>query len=166
MNNKLIKLSLFSVLMSMSSLNQAAESFYKWVDERGVTHYSQNPPEETSKVKPETVNVSTYVPRGADDAVKKSEQQRTEKIDTLKTNKNGKEGVTKTGDNAKKTDISKVKADYKEKCAAQQKNQEALTSRGDNVRITDANGEQRKMTSEELAQKRDETQRLIKAYCE
>lgn len=166
MNNKLIKLSLFSVLMSMSSLNQAAESFYKWVDERGVTHYSQNPPDENRKIKPETVNVSTYVPRGTDDAVKKSEQQRTEKMEALKTNKNGKEGVTKTGDNAKKPDTSKVKTDYKEKCAELKKNMEILTSRGDNVRIQDAKGEQRQMTSEELALKRDETQRSIKAFCE
>jgi hypothetical protein len=166
MNNKLITLSLFSVLMSMSSLNQAAESFYKWVDERGVTHYSQNPPDENRKIKPETVNVSTYVPRGTEDAAKKSEQQRSEKMESLKTNKNGKEGVTKVGDASKKPDVSKAKPEYKQKCAELKKNMEILTSRGDNVRMQDANGEQRQMTSEELALKRDETQRSIKAFCE
>ena len=40
---------------------------YKWVDERGMTHYSNNPPAETSRMKTEAVEqkISVYTPEKA-----------------------------------------------------------------------------------------------------
>lgn len=142
----------------LTSLSQAADEYYKWVDERGVTHYSQNLPDDKN-VKPETVNVSTFVPRDSGQAIQQLQQQRTEKAEAKK------EGVTKTGAKTK-VDVSKAPADYKAKCTTLKQDLAALTEKGNSIRLKEANGEVRKLTAEEVAKRTDETKREIKAYCE
>lgn len=159
MNKKLITMTFFSVLINAFTTAQASDEYYKWIDERGVTHYSQNQPDD-DKIKAEKVSVSTHIPRGSEKAISNLQQQRAEKVEEKKENK---EGVTKTGKSTK-VDVSKAPADYKEKCAAFK---EDLVKLGQNsVSIQDAKGEKRKMTSEEIAKRADETKRQIKAFCE
>lgn len=163
MNNKLT-ITAFSLLISLSSFSHATDSVYKWIDDRGITHYAESPPDDkNTKVRAQILNINTYVPRDSAAAIQKLEQQRTEKSEPTK--KESKEGIKKTGETAK-VDTSKAKAEYKDRCAQYKKDLDALTSKGDNVRIQEASGEQRRMTAEEISKKTDETQRNIKAFCE
>ncbi len=167
MNNKLITTSIFSILLQFTNLSYASDDsvIYKWVDSRGVTHYAESPPEDKDKIKAEMLNINRYVPRASAEAIKNLEQQRTERQEAQKVTKENKEGVKKTGETAK-VDTNKAKPEYKERCTQYKNDLEALTSKGDRVRIQDANGEQRRMTSEEIAKKVDETKRNIKGFCE
>ena len=158
MNKQLITI----VLLATFSLNtHAKEAFYKWVDDRGVTHYSQSPPDDNvkTKTKAETVTVSTHQPVGSEAAISNLEQKRSEAAKDL-----GKEGVKKTG--AKSTvDTSKAPADYKEKCIKLKQDAEQLAGKS-SVSVKDAKGEVRKLTDTEIAKMADETRRNIKAFCE
>ncbi|MCB1660072.1 MAG: DUF4124 domain-containing protein [Pseudomonadales bacterium] len=158
MNKKLITTIALSVLATAS---YAEDEYYKWVDERGVTHYSETLPDD-GKIKAQKINVSTFIPRGSEQAINNLQQQRAEKAEAHKENK---EGVSKTGSKAK-TDVSKASADYKEKCASLKQDLANLTEKGSRVSVKEADGSVRKMTAEEIAKRTDETKREITAYCQ
>ena len=159
MNKQLITI----VLLATFSLNtHAKEAFYKWVDDRGVTHYSQSPPEDNvkTKTKAETITVSTHQPVGSDTAISNLEQKRSEAI-----KEKSKEGVKKTG--AKSTpDVSKAPNQYKEECARLKQEAQDLAEKGNRFSVKDEKGELRKLTEEEVNKRIDKTQRNIKALCE
>lgn len=160
MNKQLITI----VLLATFSLNtHAKESFYKWVDDRGVTHYSQSPPEDNTKTKAkaETVTVSTHEPVGSDAAISNLEQKRSDHIkETI-----SKEGVKKTG--AKSApDVSQAPTQYKKECAQYKQEAQDLEEKGYRFSVKDDKGEVRKLTEEEVKIRIDKTQRNIKAYCE
>lgn len=165
MNKQLITI----VLLATFSLSaQAKENFYKWIDDKGVTHYSQSPPDDNSnnktKIKTETVSVSTHQPVGSEAAISNLEQKRSDTV-KAKAESDSKEGVKKTG--AKATpDVSKTPNQYKEKCAKLKQDAQDLSSKGSRVSVQDEKGAVKKLTEEEVAQKIDETKRNIKAYCE
>lgn len=157
-------LSIFTSAVLSASIVSADEdgAIYKWVDERGVTNYSETPPDaKGANAKAQSININRYVPRGSENAVKQLEQQRTEKVKAEKSAKENKEGVKKTG---KSADVSKAPADYKEKCASLKQNLEFLET--GNASVKEANGEVRKLSSEEVTKRTDETKREIKAYCQ
>ncbi len=160
MNKQLITL----VLLATFSLGaNAKESYYKWVDDKGVTHYSQSPPDVNSKTKTkaETITVSTRLPVGSEAAVAKHSDALQEKVK----NKESKEGVKKTG--AKATpDVSKAPNQYKEKCIKLKQDAQDLADKGSRISVQDEKGEVRKLTEEDVAKRLDETKRQIKAYCE
>lgn len=159
MNKQLITI----VLLATFSLStHAKENFYKWVDDRGVTHYSQSPPEDNvkTKTKAETVTVSTHQPVGSDAAISNLQQNRTEAVKEL-----GKEGVKKTGAKAA-PDVSKAPNQYKEECARLKQEVQDLTEKGNRISVKDDKGEVRKLTEEEVTKRLDKTQRSIKALCE
>ena len=161
MNKQLITIVL---LASFSLSTHAKENFYKWVDDRGVTHYSQSPPEDNvkTKTKAETVTVSTHQPVGSDAAISNLEQKRSAAV---KEKELGKEGITKTG--TKPTaDTSKVPDQYKEKCAILKQNAQYLSEKGGRVSVKDEKGVVRKLSAEEVIKQTDQTKREIKAYCE
>lgn len=160
MNKKLITMTFLSVLMAASTTTQADDDYYKWVDARGVTHYSQSLPDD-KKIKAERVNVSRYIPRGSEQAINDLQQQRSEKAEAKKENK---EGVTKTG--TKKIDVSKAPAEYKEKCATLKQDLAGLTEKGTQVKVKEANGEVRQLTSDEVAKRTESTKSQIKIYCQ
>ena len=161
MNKQLITI----VLLTTFSLSaQAKENFYKWVDDKGVTHYSQSPPDDNgkTKTKAETVSVSTHQPVGSDAAISQLAEKRTE---IAKAKEMGKEGVKKTGEKAA-PDVSKAPSQYKEKCAKLKQDQQNLADKGNRISVKDDKGEVRKLTEEEVLKRMDETKRNIKAYCE
>lgn len=161
MNKKLITMTLLSALISVITTAQAEDEYYKWVDERGVTHYSETQPDD-SKIKAERVNVSTYIPRGSEQAISNLQQQRAEKVEAKKENK---EGVSKTGSKAK-VDVSKAPAEYKEKCATLKQDLAGLTEKGSQVKVKEANGDVRALTSDEIAKRTESTKSQIKIYCQ
>jgi hypothetical protein len=167
MNNKQKMISVLSILaitlLSASIVSANEEGgIYKWVDERGVTNYSETPPDaKGANAKAQSININRYVPRGSENAVKQLEQQRTEKAKAEKSAKENKEGVKKTG---KSADVNKSPADYKEKCANLKQNLEFLGT--GNASVKEGDGELRKLNSEEITKRTDETKREIKAFCE
>lgn len=161
MNKKLITMTLLSALISVITTAQAEDEYYKWVDERGVTHYSETQPDD-GKIKAEKVNVSTYIPRGSEQAISNLQQQRSEKAETKKENK---EGVSKTGSKAK-VDVSKAPAEYKEKCATLKQDLAGLTEKGSQVKVKEANGDVRALTADEIAKRTESTKSQIKIYCQ
>lgn len=154
-------MTLLSALISVITTAQAEDEYYKWVDERGVTHYSETQPDD-SKIKAERVNVSTYIPRGSEQAISNLQQQRTEKVEAKKENK---EGVTKTGTKPK-VDVSKAPAEYKEKCASLKQDLASLADKSAQIKVKEANGEIRVLTSDEIAKRTESTKSQIKIYCQ
>ncbi len=161
MNKQLITIVL---LASFSLSTHAKENFYKWVDDRGVTHYSQRPPEDNvkTKTKAETVTVSTHQPVGSDAAISNLEQKRTEAV---KEKEISKEGVKKTGAKAA-SDTKKAPDQYKEKCALLRQEAKDLEEKGNRFSVKDEKGEVRKLNEEEVIKRADETKRSIKVFCE
>lgn len=135
-----------------------AGQFYKWTDEQGVTHYSEEPPPHTAKNAAE-VKVQTRTPSGTAAAVENLQKQR--------------DAATKAMTDAakdKKTpaDTPPAKADksqYAERCKQLHTNLETMESHG---RVTEMNekGEKRVLPDEEKNKRMDETKRQIKAFCE
>lgn len=134
----------------------AAAQFYKWTDEQGVTHYSEDPPPKSATGTSE-VKVQTRLPSDSDEAVSNLQKQRDE---TLKASDKAKEDATKS-----KVDVSKAPEKYAEKCKTLQANLQAMQEHG-RVKETDDKGEVRVLTDEEKNNRMDETQRQIKAFCQ
>jgi hypothetical protein len=157
MNKQLITI---SFLATVALGAYASEEYYKWIDERGVTHYSETPPDDTGKFKSQVISVSTRLPMGSEAAVSNLEKQRS---DAAKEKTQGKEGVTKVG---KKADVSNAPDQYKEKCTQLKADLQTLSDKAGRIKIQDAKGEVHTMTEEERTQRIDENQRQIKAFCE
>ena len=159
MNKQLITI----VLLATFSLNtHAKEAFYKWVDDRGVTHYSQSPPDDNvkTKTKAETVTVSTHQPVGSEAAISNLEQKRSDNI-----KEQSKEGVKKTGAKAA-SETKKAPDQYKEKCVQLRQDAKDLEEKGNRFSVKDEKGEVRKLNEEEVIKRADETKRSIKVFCE
>lgn len=169
MNKKLIRLSTLSIFTSAvfftsTSFANEESGIYKWVDSRGVTNYSETPPD-AKDAKAQSLNINRYVPRGSEEAINNLQKQRTEKAEAEKEAKSGKEGVKKTGEKAK-ADVSKASAANKEKCATLKDDLTKLGAANSTIKVKDANGEIRKMTLDEITKRTESTKSQIKIYCE
>ncbi len=145
-------------VFALSPLAMAAQ-FYKWTDEQGVTHYSEEPPP-ASAGKASEVKVRTRLPSGAQtDADAVTDDKAATKPQAGKPDKKEDKAATKP-------DESKAPPEqYAERCKSLKENLEAMQSRG-RVRETGADGSVRALTDEEKQQRLDDTQRQIKAFCE
>lgn len=140
-----------------------AAQFYKWTDEQGATHYSEEPPP-ASAGKASEVKVRTKLPSGAREAAENSKKAATSEAGKGKPAADKKD--EKATAPAKSSAESKEPPEqYAEKCKTLKSNLEAMQSHG-RVRETDAEGNVRALTEEEKQKRMDETQREIKAYCE
>lgn len=157
MNQKLITI---AFLAAFSVNTQAGEQFYKWVDDRGITHYSQSPPDD-SKIKTEIVNVRTRIPMDSEAAISKLEKQRSDNL-KAKT-EDSKEGVHKTGEKAVATNTG---GQDKDKCEKLQQELQTLSDKAGRLKVQNEKGEMHTMTEEERQQRQAETQKKIKVYCE
>ena len=169
MNKKPITLSTLSIFTSAlffaSTVFANEESgIYKWVDSRGVTNYSETPPD-AKDAKAQSVNINRYVPRGSEEAINNLQKQRTEKAEAEKEAKSGKEGVKKTGEKAK-VDVSKAPAEYKEKCATLKDDLTKLSGANSTIKVKEADGKVRTLTAEEITKRTESTKSQIKIYCE
>lgn len=151
------KLTIAALLGALLTTPVMAAQYYKWIDENGVTHYSETPPPVTAKNTSE-VKVQTKSPSGAAAATESLQKQR--------------EAVSKSLSEREKaatqeaTSSTKVnKAEYAERCKQYKSNLEAMESHG-RVTETDSKGEKRVLTDEEKNKRMDETRRQIKAFCE
>lgn len=150
-------LAAFSAAFLLSSAASAAQ-FYKWTDEQGVTHYSEEaPPSSASKAS--EVKVRTKLPSGSSAAAAGTAKAAAD-VNKAAPKKDEKAGAKKTPDSEKKSPEQ-----YAEKCKTLKENLEAMQSHG-RVRETTADGTVHALSEEEKQQRMDETQRQIKAFCE
>lgn len=152
------KLTVAALLGSLLAAPVMAAQFYKWTDENGVTHYSENPPPATAKSATE-VKVQTRLPSGADAATQSLQKQRESSSKANADATKGKQGNTTTA--PAKEDASK----NAERCKRSRENLAAMEEHG-RVSETDDKGEKRVLSDEEKNQRMDEARRLIKAFCE
>lgn len=138
-----------------------AAQFYKWTDEQGVTHYSEEPPP-ASASKSSEVKVRTRLPSGAQEAQQKAAAEKSGTAASKDAGADKKNGKTAP---AKATEEKKSTEQYAEKCKTLRANLEAMQNHG-RVKASGADGEVRVLTDEEKNQRMDETQREIKAFCE
>ncbi|HSC76784.1 MAG TPA: DUF4124 domain-containing protein [Pseudomonadales bacterium] len=127
--------------------NVAATEYYKWVDDKGVTRYAEQPP---VGIKAEKVNTysggsSKYDPNAAN-AI--AEEERKEQ-----------EHKEQVGARAKQ-----LEEEEKQKCAKIAEQRKVLTERG-RVRMRDKDGNERVLTQEEQAAKIIELEKYEKEMC-
>lgn len=151
---KLTIAALFGALLATPVM---AAQYYKWIDEQGVTHYTETPPPETAKGATE-VKVQTRTPSGAEAAVENLQKQR--------------EAATKSLTDAEKkktpekTSPSKAdKAENAERCKKLQANLVIMETNG-RVSELDEKGEKRYLTEEEKTKRMDDARKQIKVLCE
>lgn len=138
-----------------------AAKYFKWVDSKGVTHYSETPPPsdatETSQVR-----VQTRLPSDSESAVERLQKQRAEALKGT----SAAPGSTPAAGNTPATDAPKAdKSQYAERCKQLRANLEVLQNSA-RIREENEKGEVRALTDEEKKQRMDDTQRQIKAFCE
>lgn len=156
MNKHLITISIFGLFAIAA---EAGQDFYKWVDDRGITHYSQSPPESMNKdSKVETVNVRTRVPMGSEQAIADLEKKRAEAA-------KAREGDAKK--DAGKQNAANVDAKQRElnKANCEQWKKDLDVLQRANVREDDGKGNVKTMTEEDKKKRLEQTQKNIKDYC-
>lgn len=161
----------FGALIGVLTLNalliatpaSAAEKFYKWTDEKGVTHYSIDPPpKEVGNASSVKISTKHSAVTGADD----TESAGSEKASAGgKENKDGKDAKSdKEKTSAAKSD-KKAPDQYADKCKQLQSNLQVLKDHGQ-AREKNEKGEIVVLDDTEKQNRLDDTQRQMKAFCQ
>ena len=142
-----LALLLATSLLSLPAL--AAKTFYKWVDDEGVTHYSERKPMGTDA---EAVSVSIG---------------RSDPVTNAQTNVQGAQGnadgQTAAGSNTEEVDPEALKDP--ERCNIARKNLETMQN-NNRIRMKDpATGEYRFLSQQEKEQQMAESQKAIDESC-
>lgn len=143
--------SLLALALGTSAAHAA--KFYKWTDEKGVTHYTVDPPPagaKSSQVRIKTSSVTDAeppAPAAPGTAAKAAPAAGKEK---------GKDEKAAAG---------KAPEQYAERCKALRANLQSLEEHA-RVQERSASGESRILTEEEKNARLDTTRREIKAFCE
>ncbi len=143
---------ILATALILTLASQAQGQSYRWVDENGVTHYSQRPP-----VDKESVEIKPPPPPATppEEAWKKLNQERLQQEDTRE-------------DRKQDAEQAKKEADYKKKraeaCTAARNNLAAYEGPPGLVQTPD--GEYKRFTEEEREAKRQEARKLIQEYCD
>jgi flagellar biosynthesis GTPase FlhF len=143
-----------SLTLSLLALSSAYAGMYRWVDEDGVTHYTQTPPinEESTLIeepKPPTTP--------SDEAWKKLNKQRSQQQSSRETRAQKKEEQKK---------LAEEKEIKEQNCEAARKNLAILQNGPPTRRMKTASGEYVRLTEEDYQQKVDEARDNIKEFCD
>ena len=147
--------------LSMTALGAVAgEDFYKWVDDKGVTHYSQSTPENMTKDrKVETVNVHTHIPVDSDAAIANLAKQRS---DAQKARDDAAAGKSKD----KQTEEASAKQKELNKANCVQWKQELELLNGcAKINEMDDKGNTKTLSDDEKKKRLEQTQKNIKQFC-
>ncbi len=134
-------LALTTTLMCLSGPASSAKEFYKWQDEKGVTHYSSAPPKDVKAVKVRATNLH------GEGAASDSEEEA-------------------SSDNSAANDSQSAAAEPArdpERCAQAQKN---LKTMEENARIRIKEGDEyRYLSVEEIEQQKSTMREIIDTEC-
>lgn len=154
-NNKwiLVAIPLISLIAIESTY---AQSFYKWTDDKGATHYTQTPPPQKIVKK---VAVSTHIPEDSTNEIKSLNDQSNK---SLKTTTDEETAAAKAKQNA----AADVERRNKNSAACKQiKANQALLQTGQRIRTMDAKGERSYLTEDQKAAQISQQTAQIKNDC-
>ncbi len=155
MNKTLLILSISSVLI-ISTTSSHAE-IYKWVDAKGVTHYSAHPPvKKKVQVKPKNI----------EDEIKSAAGKYRPPKESQKTSMTTNTPQSKANNKAKSTgtDLSPPDKKLVEYCKSQRKNLEGLKNNFRNVWV-DTNGIKTPLNQQQRQEKADQIAKTLKETC-
>lgn len=149
---RLLVLTVFlTTLLSASGLYAA--KFYKWVDEKGTTHYGANPPDTDTAVQ---INVKTGASSDQDKAIENLETQR----------KVAQEAREKSNNPDPQAEAeARNKEIMKRNCEIQKQNLGQLQANR-RVKETNEQGEVRFLSEEEINNRIKEVQKYISENCQ
>lgn len=156
--------SLLALALGASAAHAA--KFYKWTDDKGVTHYTIDPPPPGAKSSEVRIKTQSYSDPEETAADPKAGAARPGTGPAGA----GKPPAAKKGDgkgegkDGAKKDAKPAPEQYAEKCKALRSNLQSMEEHA-RVKVQEG-GETRVLTDEEKAARLDATQREIKAYCE
>lgn len=135
------------IAIALMAGNATAKEYYKWVDDKGVTKYSEQAPVgiPSEKVNTYSGTSTKYDPSAAiaNTAEAKKEQEHLQEL---------------------KDKTAKLEQEEKEKCAKVEEQRKVLTERG-RVRMRDKDGKERVLTEEEQAAKIKELEKYEAEMC-
>ena len=136
-----------SIAIALMAGNVAAKEYYKWVDEKGVTKYSEQAPVgiPSEKVNTYSGTSTKYDPSAA---IAQTEEAKKEQAHMAEL----------------KDKADKLEEAEKEKCAKVSEQRKVLTERG-RVRMKEKDGTERVLTTEEQAAKIVELEKYEKEMC-
>lgn len=144
-NHKWI-LAIIPLISFLAIESSYAQSFYKWTDDKGATHYTQTPP--PKKATPKTVQkilVNTHTPQDSTNAIKSLNDQSTKNLKTTA----DEEAAT---DKAKLNTAAENERRNKNSTVCQQiKTNQALLQTGQRTHTMDINGNRSYLTEEQKA---------------
>jgi hypothetical protein len=138
----------------------AAAKFYKWTDEQGATHYSEDPPPSTVKGASE-VKVRTRLPYSSEEKAAAPQAGK----ETASAKKDDKKDDKSKGKKEEAPKAPPAPEQYAEKCKKLNSDLQTMQEH-ERVKVTDASGEPRVLTSDEKSARQDSIQREIKAFCQ
>lgn len=149
----LVAIPFFSLLAIESSY---AQSFYKWVDDKGATHYTQAPPPQKPAKK---VAISTHIPQDSANAIKNLNAQSTENLKATASNEEiaAQKRLKAAADTERRNKNSAV--------CQQLKNSQAQLQSGQRLRTVDAYGQKVFLTEAQKAQQVIDQSLQIKSDC-
>jgi hypothetical protein len=146
MNKTLLIVSLFSTLAVVSLSSYADKSgYYRWSDDEGKIHFTQQPPNGRT-----SVFIKTSSGTSLDSDVSTSESS-AELAD------NGDETIPE------KMEVLPPKSP--ELCTKAKANMQSLAANGARIRISNADGSSRFLNSEEINEQKNRAQEVIKIHC-
>lgn len=146
-----------SLTLGLLMLGSAYAGMYRWVDEDGVTHYTQTPPinEESTLIeepKPPT--------RSPEEAWKELNEQRLKRENTkIKQD-------LKATEKEEQQRIAKNEEIRAQNCAAAQRNLTNLQSGRTNRMVKTASGEYKRLTVEDHQQMLEQARKNIEEFCD
>lgn len=159
-SNAMIKKSILLVpalcLPLLLSTATYAGKFYKWVDEAGVTHYGEQPPNTESA---SVINVKTGASSDQDKAVAELEAKRQAKQDAKDAN------TANADQNQQQQELEKQNREIMQKnCAARRQNLAQLKL-GGRIKVVSETGEPRYLSDDEIAQRKSEAEKYLEENC-
>ncbi len=129
---------LMGLLATQGSYAQSA--FYKWVDEKGATHYTQTPPPQKVVKK---IVITTLAPADSEKEIKNLNSQLDKNLKAVAADE-------KTAEESKaKAAADAARRNKNSKACEQLKNSQATLQSGQRLRTSDAKGERSYMTEEQ-----------------
>ncbi|AMO69367.1 hypothetical protein DOK_13629 [gamma proteobacterium BDW918] len=146
MNKTLLIVSLFSTLAVVSLSSYADKSgYYRWSDDEGKIHFTQQPPNGRA-----SVFIKTSSGTSLDSDVSTSESS------------------AELADNGDETIPEKMEVlppKNPELCTKAKANMQSLAANGARIRISNADGSSRFLNSEEINEQKNRAQEVIKIHC-
>lgn len=138
-----------------------SKTYYKWVDEEGVTHYEASPPKAEARTKTpvEKIKTSNKLPRDAKLAQERLESQR-------EARDQAKKDTTSAKEKSKRAQaIDEYEQQVKENCEISRNNLNIL-QQSPRVREKDDKGEFRFLSEEEHQNRIKEAQKYVTEHCD